>query len=273
MRALAVWIAALFLAGCAAPTPDLKPAKGVPLASAVANVPLIEQEDFFCGPAALAMVAQWAGQDVSQDQVAELSFSPNAEGTFQSDMISAARRLGLLAVPTSGFSALTAEVSAGSPVIVFQNLQAAWFPAWHYAVVTGYDLERGFVTLHSGQLSRTTMSLARFERTWAGGDGWALIVLPPDRLPVAANEREVLNAAAGLERAKNYNAAAAAYSAGSTRWPENWLWQFGLGNALYASGDTKGAMDAWQRAAVLNPDAPEPRQNLATLRTELASKN
>ena len=268
MRALGRLLAALALAACAAPPLDLTPAPGAPRKAVVAGVPLIEQADFHCGPAALAMALQWSGQDVTQDQIARLAFVPGAKGTFQEDMIGAARRRGALAVPLNGFDDLTAEISAGHPVIVFQNLGESFAPIWHYAVVTAYDLERETVTLHSGQLSRTTMSLAKFERTWAGGDGWALVALSPHDLPETATERAVLEAAAGLERAGRPGAAAQAYRTGAKRWPENWLWQFGLGNALYASGNLTGAEQAWRRAISLDPTAPEPRQNLATLRAE-----
>ncbi len=268
MRALRPLVAALALAACAAPPLDLTPAPGAPRKALVANVPLIEQTDFHCGPAALAMALQWTGQDVTQDQIARLAFTPGARGTFQENMIGAARRRGALAVPLSGFRDLTTEIAAGHPVIVFQNLGESFAPIWHYAVVTAYDLERGAVTLHSGQLSRTAMSLAKFERTWAGGEGWALVVLAPDDLPASARESAVLDAASGLERSGQSAAAIQAYRAGAERWPQNWLWQFGLGNALYTTGDTTGARRAFQNAIRLDPTAPEPRQNLATLDAE-----
>lgn len=267
MRALTAFVAALALAACAAPPLDLTPAPDAPQKAAVAGVPIIEQADFHCGPAALAMVLQWSGQDVTQDQIAALAFTPGARGTYQENMIGAARRQGALAVPISGFDNLTAELVAGHPVIVFQNLGERFAPIWHYAVVTGYDLDRNTVTLHSGQLSRTTMSLAKFERTWAGGEGWALLVLAPGQLPATSAERIVLQASAGLERAGRTDAAIAAYRNGAARWPQNWLWQFGLGNALYASGDIAGARRAFERAIALDPAAPEPRQNLAVLNT------
>ena len=272
MRALKILVAALALAGCAAPSLDLKPSDISPSKAVVADVPLIEQADFFCGPAALAMSAQWAGKDVDQNDIAALSFSPNAQGTFQSDMIGAARRLGLLAVPISGFEALTAEIAMGSPVIVFQDLQPFWVPVWHYAVVTGYDASNETITLHSGQLSRTNMSFDRFGRTWAAGEGWAIVVLPPGKLPETARESVVLDATAGLERAGQLDAAVIAYRAGSQRWPENWLWHFGLGNAYYAQGEKEQARTAWQRALSINPGAEEARQNLATLNQEVAQR-
>lgn len=272
MRALSLtrrvfaFVSLLFVAACSGGTPTLAPPPdNVARKATITDVPLIEQADFYCGPASLAMVFQWGGLDITQAEVAGQTFSPGARGTFQTDMIGAARRQGFLAVPVRGFEDLTREVAAGHPIIVFQNLQFRWAPVWHYAVVTGYDLGTGTVTLHSGELARVDMSLEEFGRTWGRGDNWALLVLPPDDLPVSSRERDVLDAAAGLERAGRVTDAAAAYRAGAARWPQSWLWQFALGNALFAGGDVDGARRAYEQAIRLDPTAPEPRQNLARL--------
>ena len=78
------------------------------------------------------------------------------------------------------FGDLLAEVDAGHPVIAFQNLGLGWLPRWHYAVVTGYDLDAREISMHSGELSRLTMDFALFERTWRRGDYWAITLLPPN---------------------------------------------------------------------------------------------
>ena len=83
------------------------------------------------------MVMQWAGADITQQQVATLAFSPGAGGTYLADMIGSSRRLGQLAVEIGDFDQLLTEVTAGHPVIVFQNLGLAVLPVWHYGVVTG----------------------------------------------------------------------------------------------------------------------------------------
>ena len=271
LRAAAL-AAGLGLLSACAPAPDL--ARDVPpelpTRAAVRGVPLIEQADFYCGPAALAMVMQWSGLDVSQQDIAALSFSPGAEGTYLADMIGAARREGQLAVNVDGFGALLEEVAAGHPVIVFQNLSLPLAPRWHYAVVVGYDIDRGQVTLHSGELERVTMSLDLFGRTWRRGDYWALAVLPPDTLPVSPDQWAVLEAAAALERVAQYNAAESAYATGGEAWPDNWLWWFGLGNARYAQGDLAGAKRAFEQAAAADPSIPEIRNNLAQVNRELA---
>ncbi|MEO0702752.1 MAG: PA2778 family cysteine peptidase [Pseudomonadota bacterium] len=259
--------AGLMLAGCAAPIDPASWASpgDVPARAAVADVPLIVQDDFYCGPASLAMVYQWAGQEVTQAEVAQQSFTPGARGTYLADMIGNARRRGQLAVTLSSPEDLLAELAAGHPVIVFQNLGVRWLPRWHYGVAVAYDTAAGRIVLHSGESERMVMPLDLFERTWARADYWALVVLPPGEMPALDDEIDLLQAGSALERAGQAAAAAAHYRAGAARYPDNWLWQFGLGNATFAEGDTDGARRAWEAALQIDPEAEEPRENLRRL--------
>lgn len=270
LRAVCV-LALCWLAACATPfDPNERLTVEVPSWAQVENVPLIQQDAFYCGPTSIAMVMQWAGADISQEEVAALAFSPGAGGTYLADMIGSSRRLGQLAVEVSTFDQLLAEIAAGHPVIVFQNLGLGIAPLWHYGVVTGYDFAKGEVYLNSGQLDQMVMPFAVFERTWRRGDFWGLVVLPPDQLPVTIAEADILSAAAALERVEQFQAAETLYETGGGRWPENWLWQFGLGNARYAQGDLRGARQALRRARAIDPTIPEIRANLAFVEAELA---
>jgi len=272
LRALrrVIWLATLGLVTACAPAIDLSNPSDldVPSRARVADVPLIQQADFFCGPTSIAMVMQWSGHDVSQNDIAQLAFSPGAGGTYLADMMGAARRQGQLAVQVSDFDALLAEVAAGHPVIVFQNLGVSIAPVWHYGVVTGYDFDRDEVYLNSGERDEMVLPVAIFLRTWARGDNWGLVVLPPDQLPATASEVDVLQAAAALERVKATNAAETLYQTGAARWPGNWLWQFGRANALYGQGDLRGAYRALLLARTIAPDVPEIQANLNTVIAE-----
>lgn len=242
-----------------------------PARAAVANVPLIKQQDFYCGPASLAMVLQWSGMEVTQAGIADQAFSTEAQGTYLADMTGTARRRGQLAVGISTFPDLLNEIAAGHPVIVFQNLGISWAPKWHYAVVVGYDLENEMIFLHSGELDRITMPLRLFERTWRRGEHWALVVLPPEQLPASDNQWEILRAAAALERMERSAAAEKVYANGFSRWSGNWIWPFGLGNARYQRGNLVGAKRAFERAMALDPSIPEVQNNLAQVNLELAN--
>jgi tetratricopeptide (TPR) repeat protein len=187
-------------------------------------------------------------------------------------MVSAARRQGRLAVPIETLADLLRELSAGYPVIVFQNLGLDWYPRWHYAVAIGYDLRSSEIVLHSGGEARSRMPLATFEHTWRRAGDWALLVLPPDRLPTTGGEMVALRAANGLEQAKQYKEAAISYAAIAREWPDSLTAQIGLGNARHGSGDLAGAEKALRAALARHPDAAPAWNNLAVVLAELGQR-
>jgi tetratricopeptide (TPR) repeat protein len=178
-------------------------------------------------------------------------------------MISAARRHGRIAYPISGPEAMLGEVTAGHPVVVLQNLGLSWIPRWHYAVVIGYDLNAGFVILHSGVSPRRHLSLRVFENTWARSDHWALLVLPPNDLPVTATGEAFVLAALGLEKAGQLQAAVEAYETALERWPDSLGALMGLGNSYYALGNKESAEKAFRLATRRFPTNGAAFNNLA----------
>lgn len=268
MRRLPVAVLALLalaLGACATPqSAALIEAPGdLPARAAVAEVPFFPQEDHYCGPAALATVLAWSGQETTPEALAARVYTPDRQGTLQSDILAAARREGRLAVPLGSLRDVMAELAAGRPVLVFQNLALDWHPQWHYAVAVGYDLTRAELTLRSGREAERVTPLDTFERTWARGGHWALAVLPPDRLPVAAKEGDVLRAASGIERAGRGPEATTAYAAIVARWPGSFAGLMGLGNARFGEGDMAGAETAFRQAIAAEPERPEAWNNLA----------
>lgn len=255
----------LVLAACTTPqTAALIEAPGeLPSSAAVADVPFFPQADHYCGPAALATVLTWSGLPATPDELAGQVYTPGRQGTLRSDVVAAARRQGRLAVPIGSLRDVMAEIAAGHPVLVFQNLSLSWYPQWHYAVAVGYDLGRREITLRSGREAERVTSLDTFERTWTRGDHWALVVMQPNRLPVSADKQAVLRAAAGLERVGLGPEAAAAYSGILVRWPGSFAALMGLGNVWYGDGDMAGAELAYRQAIDASPERAEAWNNLA----------
>jgi tetratricopeptide (TPR) repeat protein len=263
LRGLA--IAALgALAACATPQiPQLGEEGGLPAQAEVGSVPFHPQTENHCGPAALAMVLGWSGAQARPEDVAGQVLTPGREGSLGHDLVAAARRADRLAVPVHGLEALLAELAAGHPVLVLQNLGLGWYPQWHYAVAIGYDLEAGTLTLHSGEEQGLVVPLTTFARTWQRAEQWALAVLPPDSLPATDDAMAVLQAAAGLEQAGRYEAAVAAYAAALGRWPDSLVALIGLGNARYAAGQLAAAEAAFRTAVSFHPKEAAAWNNLA----------
>lgn len=256
----------LMLTGCATPQVAQLQAtwpQGLPKQVELRQVPFFPQEDFECGPAALAMVMQAVGVNVTPQAMVEQVYLPARKGALQPEMLAASRRQGLLAYPLRPqLHDVLTEVAAGRPVLVFQNLSLPIYPVWHYAVVVGYDWPRQVLRLHSGRTAGMEISVAAFERTWSRGQNWAMLALQPGELPATAKPAAYTAAAAALERV-NPRAAQQAYAAALQLWPDNRAALLGVGNTAYALGQRQAAQQAWQQAVTRHPDFADAWNNLA----------
>lgn len=257
---------ALLLSGCATSQmqalnqnwPATLPAKAV-----VENVPFYPQEDYQCGPAALAMAANAAGLTLTPEELVDQVFLPARKGSLQLEMLATGRRHGLLAYRIQpNLAALLQEVAAGNPVIVLQNLSLPVMPVWHYAVVIGFDRERNTLILHSGHTERLEMSLFTFERTWERGGHWAMLTLPPTRLPATAEPDSYAASAAALERVAP-KAAQTAYATAIEAWPTHPTLWLGAGNTAYGLGQLDAAVQAYRKLVSLHPEFADGWNNLA----------
>lgn len=262
---LAAIIAALclsLLAGCASLVPQTMGLRttwpaGVPLKHKIEGVPLLTQQDFQCGPAALASTMAKAGRPVAVDDLVQRVYLPARQGSLQVEMLAAPRTYGLVSyqlAPT--LDDLLREVAADHPVLVLQDRGAWPFSRWHYTVVTGYDYPAGELILHDGTAAEEAMPFTIFEYLWKKSGYWALVVLPPDRLPVTASEASALQSIEPLERLKGPQAAAilqAAYRAYLNRWPNSLPAMIGLSNADYRLGNLSDAEAILRRALVSRP--------------------
>lgn len=266
-----VW-AVLLLGGCATPQVAMLDARWpteLPAQVELADVPFFPQEDYECGPAALAMVAHAAGVDVTPDALVDQVYLPGRKGSLQPEMLAATRRQGLLAYPLKPkVEDILREVAAGHPVLVFQNLAFSIYPVWHYAVVMGFDRERHVLLLHSGRTARMEISMFAFERTWARGQYWAMLALKPGQLPATAEPQAYTAAAATLERT-DARGAQQAFAAALQRWPDDRAALLGAGNTAYALGQRDAAAKAYRQAVLKHPDFADGWNNLAQVLLEL----
>lgn len=271
-----VWLSAvLSLAGCATPQVAAlleHPPPALPERAEITSVPFYPQEDYQCGPATLATALTHAGVATSPEALVPQVYLPEREGSLQAEMLAAARRHGLVAYPLAPrLQDALREIAAGTPVIVLQNLAFNFAPRWHYAVAVGYDLPAEEIVLRSGTTRRLTTTLSNFERTWARSGHWAMLALPPERLPESATEDTYIAAAAALERG-SAAAARRAYATALARWPQNLVARIGLGNSAYAMKDLEAAEAAYRQATREHPQAADAWNNLAQALLETGRK-
>ena len=261
------------LTGCAAPqTTALRSAlpADLPRQLELAATPFIAQERYQCGPAALAMSLRAAGVAIDADALVPQVYLPQRQGSLQVEMIAAGRRNGALSMTIAPrMDALVAELAAGHPVLVLQNLSLPIVPQWHYALAIGYDMARGDIILRSGTTERLVMPLSTFEHTWARSNYWGMVTLAPGHLPATADEASVVDALVAFENNSAAGAARASYALAARRWPGNLALALGLGNSAYAAGDTAGAAAVFAGASERHPGSGAAFNNLAVALLEL----
>jgi len=230
----------------------------------VPGVPFYPQEDYQCGPAALATSLASFKVPVTPDDLVDKVYLPARQGSLQIEMLAGARGYGMVSyeLPQS-FEAVLREVAAGTPVIVLQDYGVWPLRIWHYAVVAAYDKTKGEVVLRSGMKENLVIPFSVFEYTWKESHYWAMVTVPPDRLPVSAKESDYLNAIVAMERVAKPEAARTAYATFLGRWPDNVTASIGLANAEYALGRVRQAELVLWGAAERHPESVIVLNNLA----------
>jgi tetratricopeptide (TPR) repeat protein len=267
-RGLLVALCILLLSGCAT-TPQTKqllhaPDDTLPARVELVQTPFFPQQRYQCGPAALATVLGAQDIRVLPDDLVERVYIPELQGSLREEIAAAVRGHGMLAYPLApSLADLLQETAHGNPVLVFQNTGLGMLPNWHYAVVIGYDLASREIVLRSGTTRRSRTSIGRFEKTWSGGDFWALVVLPPGEIPASARPATYLQAALDLEVSGHAGAARRAYRSATEYWPGEPAGWLSWGNSLYADGQFNRSAAAFRRATALAPGDPRAWNNLA----------
>ncbi len=265
-----MWLAILSVAaGCTAvpQSRELREQPPADLASsaAVEGVPFFPQQDYQCGPAALATALAFSGSDITDAQalVSEV-YLPARQGSLQPEMLAAARRHGRIAYRLAPrLDDVLREIDAGRPVVVLQNLGLDWLSQWHYAVAVAYDLQEEELILRSGTERRHRVSLAAFERTWRRGERWAFVLLRPGEVPATAEQTAYVEALAAFEQVNDGAAVTRAWQAGAKQWPRGRLVHLGLANHLLGQARHREAADVLQQLLEHHPEDPDVHNNLA----------
>jgi tetratricopeptide (TPR) repeat protein len=261
-------VLASVLAGCAQLVPQtvgLRTAwpEGVARTVELKSVPFFPQEDYQCGPAALATVLAYSGVAITPEPLVSQVYIPARQGSLQLEMLATPRRYDRIAYKLAPrYADMLSEVGAGNPVVVLQDV-GPMFKQWHYAVVNGFDYPSGTLYLRSGTKARQEMPFTAFEREWMKSGYWAMVVAPPDRIPVTATESGWMSAVIAMSRSGSPDAVTQAYATALKRWPDNLQAAIGLANQHHARGAYADAVAVLRAAQQRHPQSVIVVNNLA----------
>lgn len=274
LRYALIVVISAWLNACASHSPELaslveQPPYGTPRSHAIDSVPFFAQTQYHCGPAALATVLQYRGVDTTPDDLVDDVYVPDLKGSLQVEMVTAARRHQRLAVAGElTMASLLQQIQHDQPVLVLQNLGLELWPQWHYAVVTGYDLDRQTVKLHSGTNENYLTKLVTFERTWKRAKNWAMLVVEPGEITPGMQEGDYFEAAVAFEKVNEPKLTEKVYATGVAQWPGSRLLGMAYANFLYAQGKLSLAAVQYQEVLLRHPNEAAAHNNLAQVLSE-----
>jgi hypothetical protein len=264
-------IAQLVLSACAV-GPERQVLREAGLPVELVQVPFFPQEEYQCGPAALATVLVHSGVEVTPQQLVASVYVPDRRGSLQAEMLAATRSHGRVPyVLGESMAPILAELRAGQPVLLLQNLGLDRWAVWHYAVLVGFDPAAEKFLLRSGVTRREEQRAAPFLASWDRGGRWSMVAVDPGEPPASADVLGWLRAVAPFESTGKLDLAAEGYLAAVMRWPEEAMAWTALGNVRYLQRDLAAAEAAYLHALELSPGFQVACNNLAQTRSELAA--
>lgn len=264
-------IAQLALSACAV-GPERQVLREAGLPVELVQVPFFPQDEYQCGPAALATVLVHSGVEVTPLQLVSHVYVPDRQGSLQAEMLAATRSQGRVPyVLPEALAPVLAELRAGQPVLLLQNLGLDRWPVWHYAVLVGFNPAAETFVLRSGLTRREEPRAVPFLASWDRGGRWSMVAVKPGEPPVSADLLGWLRAVAPLESTGNLELAAEGYQAAVARWPEEAMAWTALGNVHYLQRDLAAAAAAYRHALELSPGFRTACNNLAQTLSELTA--
>jgi tetratricopeptide (TPR) repeat protein len=224
------------------------------------DVPFVPQAPGQCGPAALAMLAQYYGTNLAPTEIADAIYLPDIRGTLTADLAAYAKTTGLWVRQYAGTQAdLRQKLAAGIPLLILGKFG----DRYHYFLVLDFDDFAKTVTVHTDQRARHVLSQEQLWRIWDRAGQWTLLVCPPAQATWKLSAEEHNDLGVFLERTGHLAAAAGHYRRAAELAPANSYYHFNLGNALMKQSLPAEAAAVYRHALTIEPANADAMNNLA----------
>ncbi len=145
----------------------------------IKDVPGFIQDDYMCGPAALASVMAFYGEQTGPDEIARAAYLKGLKGTLMVDLLIYAKGRGFNAsYYRGGMDDLREKLKDGRPLILFLNAGRGLTERGHYITVFGYSDAADAVVAHTGIEKEAVLGYKELESTWETTNFSTLIITP-----------------------------------------------------------------------------------------------
>jgi len=274
MQAIWFFVLALSLlvSGCFPPKQaDTTSLKNNDSAHYISGVPFIRQQRFFCGPAAIAVVEQFNGREVSQSEIAEQVFAKSIKATLTLDVHLYAKDQNLWSQQVATPDGIKTWIRKGVPVLALMQVGPPIARQYHFIVLIGFDdSKRHFIT-HDAYLANRIISYRKFTKHWLRARRWALVMAPPERVIWPLDAAGYNDLGVRFEAANQNKQALTAYEKAIKAEPAKAVYHFNRANVLFkivaATGLAKDSLApivaSYRKALSLDPGFAHARNNLA----------
>jgi len=143
------------------------------------GVPFYRQQEYACGPAALASILAYWGRPANLEQITAAVYLPKLRGTLPMDMENFMRDAGFETFSTAGtLEEVKSHIRAERPVICLLDLGFSIYRQPHYVTVLGFDDVNAILVVHDGSRANLVISYDAFEKEWRRAGCWMLAVRP-----------------------------------------------------------------------------------------------
>jgi tetratricopeptide (TPR) repeat protein len=222
-----------------------------------------KQDKNFCGPAALAVVMNYWGDDITQEKIAEHIYKESIKGSLTVDLESYAYKRGFFAQAGSfTLDELGPKLRDGIPIIVIVQVMP-FIKKNHYLVLFGYNDTREVVIVYSGKEEPELMSYKDFVRKWESAGKWALVVCPPQKVNWDLNAYYLNKLGLLYEESGLNDLAVLNYEKAIKEDDTTALYFFNLGNVYLKTKDYSKAVAYYNKAIEIDKQYADAYNNIA----------
>lgn len=222
------------------------------------------QEAYQCGPAALESVFRYWGRPADVSKIGRDLLGRGERGVLNFALAQYAKSAGFWAETREGdLEQVKGWVREGIPPIVQLRVGPWGIPAFHFAAVRGYNDAESLLYINAGRPQTRAIRYAPFEKRWAGGGRWMLLICPPERVRWELSPLQAADLGLLLERSGKWALAKERYEQAFRAMPESEPIRFNLANVYLHLGRREEAKGLYRGLIAQSPASVPYNNNLA----------